>query len=351
MINLYSDTQTKPTDAMRRAMAHAEVGDEQRREDPTVERLCEVVAQRLGMEAALFLPSGVMCNLIALKTHTVPGDVLYADHQCHILRAECGGPGVACGVMIDAFETATGQFTGDDLRRRVGHNRLGRYSPPPRLVCVEQTHNFAGGTVWTTDGLRGVVEAARELGLRTHMDGARLANAAVAAGVPMAEMTRGFDSVWLDFSKGLGAPVGAALAGSAAFVEQARRYKHLFGGAMRQAGIVAAGALHGLEHHYDRLAEDHEHAALLADAVEAADHLSLIHGRPATNIVFFRVNGDVDGDGDGDVNGDAAAYAAKLRGAGLDVSELHGSLRAVTHLDVTRGQVGRACGLLRDTLP
>ncbi len=335
-INLYSDTQTRPTAAMRAAMAGAEVGDEQRGEDPTVNALCAHVADLLGKEAALFLPSGAMCNLIAVKTHTTAGDAIILERHCHIVRAECGGAGQVCGVLPEPIDTHDGIFGELDVRERVRHLQLGVYAPPPTLLCVENTHNFAGGTVWPVDRLRTVCATGHELGLATHMDGARLPNAAAACGASMAELSAGFDSVWIDFSKGLGAPVGAALAGSREFIDKARRYKHMFGGAMRQAGIIAAGALHALRHHLDRLPEDHANAAVFADAVEAAEGVELVGGRPATNIVFFQATG----------NRTAADVAQQLAERGVEVSTLHGRLRAVTHLDVTADEARRAGEIL-----
>ncbi|MEM7808429.1 MAG: threonine aldolase family protein [Planctomycetota bacterium] len=329
-VNLYSDTQTQPTPAMREAMARADVGDEQRRQDPTVEALCDRVAELLGMEAALFLPSGAMCNLVAVKTHTQPGDAVICERQCHIVRAECGGAALVSGVMIEAIDSDDGTFTGDDVRERYEHLQLGHYAPPPKLVCVENTHNFAGGVCWPTDRLNDVTSTAKDLGLATHLDGARLLNAAVATGEKPATLTAGFDSAWIDFSKGLGAPVGAALAGSRDFIDHARRYKQMFGGAMRQAGIIAAGALHALDHHIDRLADDHANAKTLADGLSAIDGLRLIR-EPQTNIVFFDVT-----------SMPPAEFVDQMATHGIDLSLLHGRVRAVTHLDVDAEDVGQA---------
>ena len=335
-VNLYSDTQTRPTAAMRRAMAEAEVGDEQRGQDPTVNALCDRVAGILGKEAALFLPSGAMCNLIAVKTHTNPGDAVICERECHIVRAECGGPGLASGVIVDPIDSADGTFTAEQVLDRVRHLSLGLYAPPPRLVCAEDTHNFAGGTCWPADRRRGVVAAAREHGLASHLDGARLPNAAAAQGAPMADLAAGFDSVWIDFSKDLGAPVGAALAGSRDFIARARRYKHLFGGAMRQAGIIAAGALYALDHHLDRLAEDHANARRLADGLRGLPGLDLVR-EPQTNIVFFTVP-------------DPAGFVAAMNDRGVELSLLHGRVRAVTHLDVDADGIGRAIDAAREAL-
>jgi threonine aldolase len=320
-VNLYSDTQTRPTPAMREAMASAEVGDEQRRLDPTVEALCERVADLLGQDEAVFLPSGAMCNLVAVATHTQPGDAVFCERDCHITRAEAGGASAVSGVMIESLHIGDGTFTSEHLEERVGHLRLGVYSPPPRLVCVENTHNFAGGTTWPLDRLDGVLAKAKELGLATHLDGARLLNAAVAQDVLPARLAAGFDSVWIDLSKGLGCPMGAVLAGKRDFIAAARRYKQMFGGGLRQAGVVAAAGLYALDHHVDRLAEDHENAKRLADGLRAISSVSLVRP-PETNIVFF------------DVADDAAAFVRRAAEAGVEFSLLHGRVRAVTHLDV-----------------
>ena len=333
-VNLYSDTQTQPTPAMRQAMAEAPVGDEQRGEDPTVNQLCERVAELLGKEAALYLPSGAMCNLIALKTHTQPGDAVICERESHIIRAECGGLGVACGIVVDPIDSTDGRFTAEQMLERVRHLSLGVYAPPARLVSVENTHNFAGGTIWPKAQLDRVCDAAKEHGLSTHLDGARLLNASVAIGETPADLCRGFDSVWIDFSKGLGAPVGAALAGSRAFIDKARRYKHLFGGAMRQAGIIAAGALHAIEHHIDRLAEDHANAERFAEGLLDLGGVELVGGRmPQTNIVFFRLTKP---------GLDAQTFVGDMKRQGVDLSLLHGRIRAVTHMDVNAAAIDRA---------
>jgi threonine aldolase len=320
LINLYSDTQTRPTSAMRKAMAEAEVGDEQRFEDPQVTELCSRVAALLGFEAAVFLPSGTMCNEIAFRLHIRPGgDEAILHRRSHPIIAEAGGPAAFAGAMMQPLDTPKGMFTADDVRgalRRPGD----RYMPRSRLVSVEQTTNMAGGHVWPLEQLRGVVSVAREAGLRLHMDGARLMNAVVASGVPAAEMTAGFDTAWLDFTKGLGAPLGACLAGSAELIDEAWRYKQMLGGALRQAGIVAAGALYALDHHVERLAEDHENAQTLARALSGL--VDVDPGEVETNIVIFGVE-------------DAAGFCARLEALGVRMGAVGPrSVRAVTHLDV-----------------
>jgi threonine aldolase len=320
-VNLYSDTQTRPSSAMRKAMAEAEVGDEQRFEDPQVKELCSRVASLLGMEAAVFLPSGTMCNEIAFRLHIRPGgDEAILHRTAHPIIAEAGGPAAFAGAMMQPLDTPRGMFSGEDVRGALRYPD--RYSPRSRLVSVEQTTNMAGGRVWPPALLRDVVGVAREHGLRLHMDGARLMNAVVASGVPASEMTTGFDTAWLDFTKGLGAPLGACLAGSAELIDEAWRYKQMLGGAMRQAGIVAAGALYALDHNVERLAEDHENARALARGLAAIDGVTLDPDEVETNIVIFEID-DPDGLCDALERLDVRMGVVGER-----------RVRAVTHLDV-----------------
>ena len=230
-IDLYSDTQTRPSRAMREAMANAEVGDEQRNEDPTVRELCAMVAELLGKDAALFLPSGTMCNEIAYRTHTRPGDEIILHETSHAMHFEGGAPAALSGVMLRTLPGERGMFSADQVRAAVRGG--GPHFQRSRLVSVENTTNLGGGAVWSVAALDAVADAAHGRGLSTHMDGARLMNAVVASGVPAAEFARGYDSVWIDMSKGLGAPVGGVLAGSHDFIARALRHKHQFGGAMR----------------------------------------------------------------------------------------------------------------------
>ena len=337
MVNLYSDTQTRPTAAMRRAMAEAEVGDEQKGEDPTVNALCDRVAELLGFEAAVYLPSGTMCNEIAFRLHTRPGDEAYLHRTSHPIVAEAGGPAALSGVMMHPFDGERGMFTADMLAaalRPAGD----RYSPRSRLVSVEQTTNLAGGHVWPREQLRSVVDVAQGAGLALHMDGARLMNAVVASGVAPTEWTRGFDSAWLDFSKGLGAPVGACLAGSRELIDDAWRLKQMFGGAMRQAGIIAAAALHALDHHVDRLADDHALARVLAEGLADIEGVALDAGAVETNIVVFGVD-------------DAPALVAALGAEDVIMGALGPrTMRAVTHLDVDLAGVEEAVAAVRTAL-
>jgi threonine aldolase len=331
-VNLYSDTQTRPSEGMRRAIASADVGDEQRREDPTTRHLEERVAELLGQQAGLFLPSGTMCNQIALRLHARPGgDELILDRTAHPIIAEAGGPAWNAGLMIHALDGDGGIFSGDQVRAAIRPDS--RYMPRSRVVSVEQTTNMGGGRVWPLAAVHDVLTAAREHDLRTHMDGARLMNAVIASGVSAAEFAGGFDTAWLDFTKGLGAPVGAVLCGSRELIDEAWRWKQQMGGAMRQAGIVAAGCLYALDHNVERLAEDHEHARLLADGL---GELGCEVVPPETNIVIFEApEGFVDA---------MARHAIELSGTP------DGRVRAVTHLDVTRADVDETLKLAQSVL-
>jgi threonine aldolase len=335
VINLYSDTQTRPTEDMRRAIATADVGDEQRGQDPTTLRLQERVAELLGHEAGLFLPTGTMCNQISFRLHARPGgDELILDRSAHPIIAEAGGPAQQAGLMINPLDGDGGIFTPEQLE--AGLRPHGdRYKPRSRLVSVEQTTNMGGGRVWPLDAVQAVVRVAREHGLRAHMDGARLMNAVVASGVPAARFAGGFDTAWLDFTKGLGAPVGAVLCGSRELVDEAWRWKQMVGGAFRQSGIVAAGCLYALDHHVERLAEDHELARLLAEGLA---ELGAEVVPPESNIVIFAVP-------------DAHAFVEQMGRRGVELSGTpDGRVRAVTHLDIDRAGVEEALQAARAVL-
>ncbi|HRK30269.1 MAG TPA: threonine aldolase family protein [Tepidisphaeraceae bacterium] len=329
MINLFSDTQTKPTPEMRAAMAAADVGDEQLAEDPTVNRLQDMTAQLLGKEAAIFLPSGAMCNLVGVKTHTQPGDMILADRRCHIMRAECGGAAIFSGVMLDPLDGERGIFTPEQVRAAIPPVKT-VYHPHPTLLCIENTHNYGGGSVWPIEQLRDVCTTARERGLAIHMDGARLFNASAASGVTASEYASHVDSVWIDLSKGLGCPVGAVIAGTSDFIGRARRWKHAFGGAMRQAGIIAAAGVYALQHNINRLKDDHANARLLAEGLSQSPRVRLLY--PAdTNIVFFNVSGFT-----------PAAFCERAAAQGVRFSAVGGGIRGVTHLDVSREESAAA---------
>jgi threonine aldolase len=336
-INLYSDTQTRPTPAMLEVMKRAEVGDEQHGNDPTVHALCDRVASLLGKEAAMFLPSGTMCNVVAILTHCRSGEEVVAHHTSHILTSEGGAHAAFSGVQILALPGARGQFTADNVRAAIRPRT--RYAPPQRLLEVEQTANIGGGTVWPLAQLNDVAAVARGEGWSTHMDGARLMNACVASGIAPKEMTASFDSVWIDFTKGLGAPLGAALAGSVEFIDAAWRWKQRLGGSMRQAGICAAGCLYSLDHHVERLADDHRNAKALARGLKQMPGVAV--EEPETNLVFF----DPAGAG---VPG--PELIRRLRLQGVHLSLLGGRIRACTHLDVSAAMIEEALGLIRKEL-
>ena len=336
-INLYSDTQTRPSGGMRAAIAAAEVGDEQRRRDPTTIELEQRVAKLLGHEAAVFLPSGTMCNEIALRLHIRPGgDELIVDRTAHPVNSEAGGPAALAGAMVRTLDGDGGIYTADQLRAAI-RSPGSRYMPRSRLAWVEQTTNSGGGKVWPMQAIREVLATAREFGLRAHLDGARLMNAVVASGVPAREYAAGFDTAWIDFTKGLGAPVGAVLAGSAELIAEAWRYKQMSGGAFRQSGIVAAGCLYALDHNVDRLAEDHGRARMLADGLAAISGVTLDPETVVTNIVVFEVS-------------DARALVERV----ADLVELNvidaTRVRAVTHLDITTPDVERAVSAIADAV-
>lgn len=320
MIDLFSDTTTRPTSAMREVIATAEVGDEQRDADPNVLAIISETAEALGKEAGLFLPSGTMCNVIAVKTHTQPGDTVFLGHNCHILRCETGAAAAVSGVVMDIVPSKDGRFTGDALEKVLFS--ANPYTPVPRLVCVEQTHNFAGGAIWPLPDLKRIKEVAEKHSLAVHMDGARLFNAAVASGIPAKTYASCCDSVWVDFTKGLGAPLGAVLCGDKSFIAKARRYKHMFGGALRQAGMMAAGCRHALKHHVDRLADDHRRAAELVDCLKSLPDFEVC---PAdTNLIFFRP---------GKLT--TEQFLSKMKDAGIAMSAVGDQVRAVTHLDIS----------------
>jgi threonine aldolase len=335
-VDLYSDTGTRPTADMRRFMCEAEVGDEQRFEDPTVNQLCEMVADLLGKEAAVFLPSGTMCNEIALRVHARPGEEVIAHHTAHPIHFESGGPGALAGVNMRGIDGPRGQFDADAVEGAV--RPAFRHFPRSRLLWVEQTSNLGGGSIWPLARIEAVTAVARRHGLATHLDGARLMNAVVASGVSARDYASFFDSAWIDFTKGLGAPVGAALAGSRAFIEEAWRLKQQMGGAMRQAGIIAAGGVYALRHHVKRLADDHGNARRLAEGLAGLPGVSLDPATVETNIVFFELRGDLT----------AAIAVERLLAHGVRMGALGPrTVRAVTHLDVDAAGIDRAIAAAR----
>jgi threonine aldolase len=336
-INLYSDTQTRPTPAMRQAMLRAEVGDEQAGTDPTVTALCERMAALLGKQAAMFLPSGTMCNVVAILTHCRSGEEVIAHQTAHILTSEGGAHAAFSGVQIQPLPGPRGMFTAEQVRAAIRPRT--RYAPPQRLLEVEQTANIGGGTIWPLAQLNEVAAVARAEGWATHMDGARLMNACIAAGIPAKEMAASFDSVWVDFTKGLGAPLGAVLAGSAEFISAAWRWKQRLGGSMRQAGICAAACLHALDHHLDRLADDHRNAKALARGLRQMPGVAV--EEPDTNLVFFDTTG---------AGLPPPELISRLRREGVSLSLLGGRVRACTHLDVTETMIEETLALIRRQL-
>lgn len=336
-INLLSDTQTRPTPGMREAMARAAVGDEQTGDDPTTNALNERVAALLGKEAALFLPSGTMCNVTATLATCRPGDEIIAHRTAHILSREGGTHAALGGFQITPLDGDGGQFSLAAFRAAL-HPRS-RYEPPQTMVSVEQTANIGGGTIWPQATLDAIAASGKAAGLATHMDGARLMNAVVATGIAARTMVAGWDSAWIDFSKGLGAPVGASLAGSRAFIDEVWRWKQRLGGSMRQSGVIAAACSYALDHHVERLAEDHANARALAAGLAQLAGVEV--QEPQTNLVFFRPDG-------AGVTG--AEMVKRLRAQGVLLAMMDGRIRACTHLDVSRAMIDQTLGLVREIL-
>jgi threonine aldolase len=341
VIDLRSDTVTLPTPEMRRAIADAALGDEQKREDPTVLELERRVAELVGQEAAVFLPTATMANQIALKLHSRPGDVLLAEEHSHVLVYEYGGAAAHAGLVTLGLSGHAGRVSPEQIRAasapstKVADQRVA-------VLSLENTHNNAGGRVWPLDELEEVVGTARELGLAVHLDGARLLNAAMALGVEPAAVASRFDTVTLCLSKGLGCPLGALLAGSHESIERAWRGKHLFGGAMRQAGIVAAAGVYALDHHVERLAGDHTRARVLGERLAAAG-LPVDLEQVETNFVQIDL---------APLGLDRAEALMRLRDAGVGLSAtIHATVvRAVTHLGITDEDVERASELIPQAL-
>jgi len=337
VIDLRSDTQTKPSAEMRSAMANAEVGDEQKREDPTVNELERRTAELLGQEEAVYVPTATMANEIALRTLGRPGDEVVAEENSHIFLAELGGPAVHAGLMARPLRCEAGRFTPEQLRETVRVTDRS-HVPPTRIVSVENTHNSSGGRVWPLDEIEAIAATARELDLRLHLDGARVLNASVACGVPADEIGGHFDTVTLCLSKGLGCPLGALVAGSAELMAEARRLKHLFGGAMRQAGIVAAAGVYALEHNVERLADDHARARRLAEGLDAAG-VPVDLEQVETNFVQVDV-------GPLGLTPSDALERLWQQGVGLSMTAHPTRLRAVTHLDVDDDDIDGAVELI-----
>ena len=335
-IDLYSDTHTLPTEAMRDAMAGAEVGDEQQEADPTTNRLQEMVAELLGKERALFLPSGTMCNAIAYRGWCNPGDEVICDKTAHTIHSETGGPAALAGVMMRTVDGERGIFGADELKAALRPRK--RNVPQSRMLSLENTSNAGGGSVWPVTKVQEVCDAAREAGLKSHMDGARLMNAVIASGTPAAYYGKYLDSLWIDLSKGLGCPVGAVLAGSNDFIEQAFRLKHLLGGAMRQSGIIAAAGVYALEHNVERMAEDHANAKNLARRLAQIPGVDIDASGVETNLVFF----DVSATGKTSIE-----VMENLKAEGVHIGAAGPTrMRAVTHLGISENMVDEAANVI-----
>jgi threonine aldolase len=330
VIDLRSDTLTLPTPAMRQAIAGAVVGDDQKREDPTVNELERRGADFLGQEEAVFLPTATMANQIALQILGHPGDALLVERHAHIMLSELGGPAAHSGLLTIGLEGTKGRFSPDQVVSEI-RDRTSVHVAPTRIVAVENTHNSSGGRVWPLEEIDAIVATCREHDLAVHLDGARLVNAAVACGVDAARIGGAFHTVTLCFSKGLGCPLGALIAGSHELMHAARRGKHFFGGAMRQAGIVAAAALYALDHHVDRIADDHRRARRLAEALADAG-VKVDLEQVETNFVQI------------DVGPERADAIERIKQHGVLVSTtVHPTVvRAVTHLDITDADVETA---------
>jgi threonine aldolase len=337
IVDLRSDTVTRPTAPMRQAIANAEVGDDVLGDDPTVIKLQERAAALLGKEAALYVPSGTMANQLAIRAVTEPGDELIIDETTHSYNFETGGAAALSGVSFRIIAGPRGIYTPEQAEGLVRPDNV--HYPHSRMVIVENTNNRGGGSIWPLEHLAGLRSVADRHKLHFHMDGARLLNACVARGLAPTEFTRHVDSVSLCFSKGLGAPVGSVIAGPAAFVKRCHRFRKMFGGAMRQAGILAAAALYALDHNIERLADDHAHARRLAEALAELPGIGVNPAEIETNIVIF----DVDAR-----HGTAADLAAKLRTAGVWLLPTAPQrARAVTHLDVSSAQIDQAIAAFR----
>jgi threonine aldolase len=341
LIDLRSDTVTRPTPGMRAAMHAAEVGDDVFRDDPTVIRLEERVAELFGKEAALFVPSGTMSNQIAVKAHTHPGDELLCDVNCHIYNYEAGGPAQLSGVTCRTLDGDFGVLDVTQLEDTIRPDD--EHQVRTRLVCLENTHNRGGGRVYPLEKIQAIHEWTRKHDLILHLDGARLWNAIVATGIAAKQWARRFDSVSVCFSKGLGAPVGSALAGPKELVARGRRIRKLFGGGMRQAGVVAAAALYALDHHVERLAEDHRNAQTIARAIADTPGLTLTPPEVETNLIWFEVDRER-------CTAKTLATALKERGVLIHAAGPQ-RLRACTHLDVSAAQAERAAEAIRRAVP
>ena len=339
-VDLRSDTVTKPSPDMRRAMAEAEVGDDVFGDDPTVNKLQERVAELLGKEAAIYVPSGSMANQSAIRSQTQPGDEIIAHADSHIYHYEAGAPAALSGCSLRLIAGPRGLFDAEAARAAV--RSTDSHFPQTALIVIENTHNRGGGTCWPVEEIAKIRRVADEHGLKMHLDGARLMNACVALNRRPTDYTRYFDTVSICFSKGLGAPVGSAVAGSKDAIRRVHRFRKMFGGAMRQAGIIAAGALYAIEHNIERLADDHANAKRLATGIANIRGLSIDAASVETNILYFDVDPEL---------GTAKAFCERLRERGVWVLPTAPQrARAVTHLDVSAADIDRAIAVLRQAV-
>ncbi len=336
-IDLFSDTSTRPSDEMRDFMANAEVGDEQLLEDPSVNKLTSMASEILGKEEAIYLPSGLMANQISFAVHCNPGDEIIMDASAHPIHYEGGATAVISGASINPLEGENGIFTVEQFEKAVRTSDY--HDPQSRLLSIEQTSNLGGGRIWPLELIENITDRAHELGLKTHMDGARLFNAVAKTQIDAKTYGKNFDSIWFDLSKGLGAPVGSVLAGSKEFIHQARYWKQRLGGAMRQAGIIAAGGIYALENNLERIKEDNDNAKLLAEELAKLPDVVIDPKKVDTNIVIFKVK-----------SRNSDKFAEKLQDKGLRLSVLHDKLRAVTHLDVDKDDILEAVEIFKEVL-
>jgi threonine aldolase len=336
MIDLRSDTLTKPTQGMRQAIASAEVGDDVFGEDPTVNLLQDKMASMLGKEAGLFVPSGTMANQVAIKTHIQPGDEIIIDRDAHIYYYECGAAAVISGGQFQCLEGENGILSAEAIAAAIRPQDI--HQPPSRLICLENTHNRGGGSIYTLEETTSISEFASSRGIRVHLDGARLFNAALAAGTTVERFANPADSVSICFSKGLGAPVGSVLCGPADFIEEALRYRKMLGGGMRQVGILAAACLYAIENHVERLAEDHDNARKLAFGLALLEAIQIDPQSVVSNIVLF----DVSKSG---VSADALVERLAAEGV-LTIPFGPTTIRGVTHMGVTGTDIDRALEII-----
>ncbi len=340
VVDFRSDTITQPTPEMRRVMAEAPVGDDVFGDDPTVNQLQEKVAELTGKEAALFVPSGTMGNQISINAHTAPGQEVIVEADAHIFYYECGAPAMLSGVQLRPLSGKLGVLTAEQIEAAIRPRDV--HQPPTALICLENTHNRAGGTIYPLEEIQKIAALARERGIRMHLDGARLWNASVATGISLKEYCQYFDSVSLCFSKGMGAPIGSIVVGSKAFIEKAHYYRKAYGGGMRQVGIIAAGALYALEHHFDRLADDHRHAREIAEAIAELPGVQLNLDTVQTNIIIFQFEHP---------RITPPELVERLKDQGILIISMGGNkLRIVTHLHITDEDVAYAIRTFREIL-